>query len=204
MDESFLSFLSLPKPETGDIVRHSRRVRRLKVLLPLAAAALATALVLWPLLKPRRIPASTPGEGGAEMVEPRFTGFDGRGRAYTLTARQMEKTAEDAVRLAQPMADIALSGDGWLALRSDTAVLDDVRRRLDMEGRVVVFHSGGYTLDTKTLAFDMGKGDIWSDDATTGHGPRGLVRGSGFRVDGASGDIVFEGPAFLSLSPASR
>jgi len=200
--ESLLAFLSRPIAEAVDITRHSRRVRRLKILLPTAAVLLATALILWPALKPSQIPAEKRETSTVEMTEARFSGFDGRGRAYTITSSHMEKMGEETVHLAYPMADISLSGNNWLALRANSALLDDTARRMDMTDRVVVFHSGGYTLDTQTLAFDMESGDIWSHDATTGQGPRGLVRGTGFRLDAASGDLVFAGPAFLSISPA--
>lgn len=201
---SFLPFLTRPVTDTVDIGRHSRRVRRLKLLLPAAAVLLAGALILWPMLKPRHIAATKREDSAVEMTEARFSGFDGQGRAYTITASHMDKTEGEALHLAQPMADITLSDGGWLALRSEHATLDDVADRLDMDTRVVVFHSGGYTLDTSTLAFDMKSGDIWSDNPTIGQGPRGTVRGTGFHVEGSSGDVVFSGPATLSVlsSPA--
>ena len=203
--DSLLSFFSPRETDTSGIAPHSRRVRRLKVLLPTAALALAAMLILWPALKPRHKPVPQSGSAAVEMKEARFSGFDGRDRAYTITAASMVKSATDdrIVSLARPMADLALAGDSWLAVRSETAILDDTARRLDLDGQVVLFHSGGYTLDMQALVFDFRSGDLWSTTPLTGQGPRGGVKAAGFRLTAETGNLVFTGPATITLSPSS-
>lgn len=197
MTESLLSFFSPKETDTSGIAPHSRRVKQLKILLPLVAMALAAMLILWPALKPRQRAGIRTESTALEMREARFSGFDDQNRAYNITAASMLKSSGDdrIVHLDGPMADISMAGDAWLALRGEKAVLDDNVKRMDIDGHVVVFHSDGYTMDMDNLVFSFGSGDLWSDGSVTGQGPRGSLSSAGFRLDGATGNIVFKGPA---------
>ena len=190
---------------------HTSLVRVLKILLPAAALAIAALVMLWPQLQSseRRL-RLTPVALGPEdlenlrMVAPRYQGMDAQNRPYTLTAEQATQAvgSSEVTELTRPKADLTLNDGTWLAMTADEGVYRRLSRKLRLAGHVMLFHDGGYELQTSVADIDLAAGTASGDERVVGQGPDTLLEGEGFRVFDKGGRILVTGQSRLVISSA--
>lgn len=191
---------------------YSSLVRALKVLLPAVALGIAALVMLWPQLQSteRRI-RLTPVAIGPEdlenlrMVSPRYQGIDAQNRPYTVTADQATQAvgSSEVTELTRPKADVTLADGTWLALTADEGLYRRLSRKLRLTGNVMLFHDGGYELQTASADIDLAAGTASGDERVVGQGPDTQLEGEGFRVYDKGGRIIVTGQSRLVISRAA-
>lgn len=156
----------------GRAERHSRRVRRLKVVLPLSAIAMIAAFVGYTYL-------STPGEvsvdvavgssisdGKLVMSNPKLEGFTKDGKPYSMTARR-------AVQSFDQQGVIDLEGiDGTMTVEEGNAarvvaeagVYDRGNNTLDLNTEITVTTTSGIVATLQSAFLDIDKGTLLTTD----------------------------------------
>src|SRR5712691_4011911 len=114
--------------------RHSRRVRLLRVTIPivLAVGVIATFLVVY--FNPLRLLAELPRSVGAlivsgtkmSMSEPKLSGFTADQRRYDLSANSaaQDKVKVDVTNLQEPRATLEMADGSTIAMRAAVGQLD--------------------------------------------------------------------------------
>ncbi len=189
--------------------RHSAFVQFMKYLLPTAAFALVALVMVWPSIhvagKNFRLgimSTITPDDiQNLRMARPRFTGIDEKNRPYTLSAvaaRQVDRES-DLITLESPKADITLEDGAWLAMTAEAGTYHRKSGRLELTGRVNLFHDSGYAFETTAARVDLKAGAAEGDEPVVAHGPVGLLESQGFRVIDNGRSVLFTGRSRLVL-----
>lgn len=173
--------------------RYSRFVTIMKRALPLAAAALLAAVLVY-ALQPRqetghRLAMTFQRLGivndDLAMMKPKLTGMDDEGDPYVVTADEAVQENADAKRavLRNVEGDVTLKNGSWITTLAPTGLLDARNRRLTLNGAISVYSDSGYELHTTSAGVDMRSAIISGDRTVTGQGPLGTFRADRFKID---------------------
>lgn len=199
-------------PAVGSADPYSRRVARLKLILPAVGLGLLLTVTAWPRLAPvfERLRFAWPAIDLREarelrMLNPRYVGSDRNNHPFILTAavgRQVP-ARQDLMALEKPRADMQTRGGAAMVLNSDSGVYQSQAQLLDLFGDVTLVHQNGATFLTSSAHLDMAAGAATGHEAVEGHGPSGEVWGDGFDIINKGETIVFTGHSKL-IANASR
>lgn len=212
-DASGLTRLVRSQDDTARTVeqstRHSSIVRRLRLVLPLAAVAIVVVMFVWSdmdeAVEPvRREEISPQTVGKNELLKPKFQSEDSNRQPYTITADKAFQEAEDLDRviLDKPVADISLKDGSWIAIKASDGEYLQSAQKLTLKGNVRLYHDDGYELNTDTVDLNIKDQTARSSAPVSAQGPAGIIKGSGLEAAGQSGIVIFTGPASLTLNNA--
>jgi lipopolysaccharide export system protein LptC len=171
------------------VLRHSRMVYTMRLALPILAAILLAALVLWSKLGldgdrftlalttigPQKIESMT-------MTNPHYQGLDEKKEPFSITAKtatQIDKKG-DLMALTAPQADITLEDGAWLTLNSETGRLQRGDKPfLDLNGVVNIFQDQGYEMHTRDIHIDLITKIATGHQPVAGQGPQGNLTAAG-------------------------
>lgn len=187
---------------------YSLLIRRLRLVLPLAALAIAAVVFTWGSMSETRIiPAIEDTAlpkilGKNELLNPRFESTDEKNQPYTITAeRAVQGEANDnLIILEKPVGDMLLSSGNRVALKADNGAFRQDTQRLFLRGHVRMLHDAGYEMETAQLQVDLAKSTAWSEDPVSGRGPAGTLEATGLQASTPDGHLIFNGPAKLVLN----
>lgn len=195
--------LSRPRrtPNAGALARRRAVVTIAKWLLPAAALLLLSAIALWPEIESaeergrvafRRVVAVAPE--AATVTAPRYQGLDQQGRPVNVTAeRAAQRGQSNVFDLVAPRGDL-LTGDGaWLLGEAARGVFDRPADRLDLAGRVTLWHDGGTVIVTEAARIELRAGSAAGDAAVAAQGPFGTLTSEGFRIAERGRVVLFTG-----------
>lgn len=183
---------------------YSRLVRRLRIILPVAAVLTVAIVILWPRIRAEfNHPTETsPEERQARMINGRYVGSDSHGRPYTVTYESAQQPPGGGpIEMVNPTAELTLQNGHWVALKAEHGHYDQNAGLIDLAGNVELFHDEGYRFKTERAHIEFNKNLAWGERAVTGRGPKGEVIGRGFRLINNGESIVITGPARLLLRP---
>jgi lipopolysaccharide export system protein LptC len=153
--------------------RHSRRVRALRIAIPvmvlLSLAAILAAVWFNPLRVITRIPADIAGLviSGTKvtMQQPRLSGYTRDSRPYELTARAAAQdiTKPNLVELRELRANMEMQDHSKVVISALNGLYDTKDELLTLRDSIVVTSSGGYEGRLSEAFVDIRKGVIVSD-----------------------------------------
>ena len=191
--------------------RHSRTVRRLRFLLPLAGAlGLAAFVLLSRLGMPGDFDVTVAGTSVTAnaiiMQDPKITGFDAEDRGYSLSAdRAIQALARpDEVRLEDIEAEVSVAGGGSATVKAEAGDYDRSENTLKLHGVIAVDSSEGYSLRMTDAAIDLGAGTIASPNPVTVGYADSQTTGGSLSVTGGGQVIVLQGAVRTTLMPPKR
>jgi lipopolysaccharide export system protein LptC len=193
--------------------RHSRRVRLLRVLIPvvISAALIVSALLIW--LHPLRLLTELPVSIGRltvsgtkmTMTEPRLAGFTRDGRRYELTANAAAQdfARADVVNLEQPRASLEMPDLGKLNMRAAEGIFDRRAGVLTLRRDIMLTTTEGYEAHLSEAVINVRDGSVVSDKPVEVKSQQGTLRGNRLKVLN-SGEIVrFDGGVTMILLPSA-
>jgi lipopolysaccharide export system protein LptC len=211
--ERMLDGLRRRTPEiSATLARRSRSVSMFKALLPVAAVLLLIALAIAPGL--RAGPAAgrvtykvqnTGDQAAASHIEgAQYRGVDQHGQPFTLTANAANEQGPDNIALQKPEGDISLASGAWLMLKSDAGLFNQKLQSLGLKGNVTLYRNDGTVLTAPDARIDLKQGNAASASPVQAQGPFGTLSAQGgFTVTDRGADVVFNGPATLTLNQAA-
>ena len=153
-------------------LRHSRRVRLLRVCLLGAVVVLLVGLTVDNYLPPVGA-LRLPGEIGnlviqgttIRMQKPRLTGYTSDARAYEFTAEAAAQdiTKPDLVQLEQIRSKMEMADKSTVDLWADTGVYDMKADMLTLNNNIHLISSTGYEARLSQAVIDVRKGNVVSD-----------------------------------------
>lgn len=153
-------------------LRHSRRVRLLRVCLVGAVVVVLVGLVVdnyLPSVGPLRLPGEIANvliQGTKiTMQKPRLTGYTGDGRAYQLSAEAaaQDVTKPDFVQLDRIRANMAMADKSTVDLWADNGIYDMKGDMLTLDNNIRLVSSTGYEARLSRAVIDVRKGNVVSD-----------------------------------------
>ena len=153
----------------GRAERHSRRVRRLKILLPTAAVAIAAAFIGNSyVLVPAKVDVDLEGaaisEGKLVMANPKLEGFTAGNRPYSMTAVRATQDfdTQGIVDLEGISARMPVEAGNWAELSAETGVYDREANTIELNTNVTVKTTDGMVARLETAFLDIDAGTLKS------------------------------------------
>jgi lipopolysaccharide export system protein LptC len=183
--------------------RFTRRVARLRVILPIVAGLLLLALMIVPAVMPKLV-IKTVINNVPDLVisNLHFTGVDDKNEPYSLLAQQATKPTglTGIYDLTKPEGEITLQSGAWLAGKSLRGRYDQESRKLWLGGDVQLYHDKGYQFTTDEAQVDLNENNAWGEKPVLIQGDFGTIRGQGFRLLDSGDVVVIKGPAKALLT----
>jgi len=192
--------------------RYSRRVARLRIILPAVGFGLLLIVGVWPRVAPivERFSFAWPAIDLREarelrILNPRYVGTDRANRPFVVTAavgRQVPDRQE-LMSLEEPRADMKTEGGSGLALSAASGIYQGQGQLLDLFGNVTLVHANGMTFVTEGARVEIASNAASGRDPVAGHGPQADVKGEGFQMFDKGDTIVFTGHSELVTKAAA-
>ena len=186
--------------------RHSRRVRLLKILLPIAGVAIALVVAAIVALKSFLPGINMPGvlfsKDGLTMVEPRLSGR-AKNRAYDVTAARAYQSLDNpkVVTLEKIDGRIEMPDQTWAKIEAKHGRYDGTTQKLVLDEGLSVVTSNGYRIEGALANVDLDSGRMTSDRPVTIDGPAGRIEAGGVDVTDEGHAIRFTGGVRMNLLP---
>jgi lipopolysaccharide export system protein LptC len=191
--------------------RHSRRVRVLRVTIPivLVIGVVVTTLVVY--YNPLRILVALPASIGrltvsgtkVTMTEPKLAGFTRDERRYELTAvaAAQDVTKMDVVNFEEPRASLEMADGSTVNMRAAIGMFDRKANLLTLRRDIVLTSTSGYEAHLSQAVVDVKNGNIISEEPVEVMSQQGTLRGNRLEIM-KSGEIVrFDGGVTMMLMP---
>ncbi len=174
-----------------DAIRYSQFVALMKRALPIAAAAVLAAVVVYALLprQPDKITITAQAMGRIKndlaMIKPRLTGTDDDGNPFVVTA---DIAIQDPKHLRRGHmkgieADSNSQDGHWTNVIATEGDFDMDASTLRLRKGVSLYTDAGNELHTASVDINMKKGLFHGPGVVTGHGPFGTLKADSFDAD---------------------
>ncbi len=188
--------------------RHSRRVRVLKFLLPVATVAIAVAFVGYsfmatPVQTAVKSEDAAFTEGKLVMNSPKLEGFTKDGRPYTVIANKatQDVNAQDTINLDGIDARMPVEKENWATVKAGSGVYDRSANTLAVPTDILVTTTDGMVAKLKSAFLDIEKGSLKSDTPVDiqSHGSR--VTANSMSVHDNGKLVIFETQVRVYIEP---
>jgi len=188
--------------------RHSRRVRALKVLLPVAAVAMATGFVGYsfmatPVQTAIKSEDAAFAEGKLVMNSPKLEGFTRDGRPYTVTATRATQAVDkqDVIELEGIDAKMPVETENWARVEAVGGTYDRNANTLDVPTDILVTTTDGMVAKLKSAFLDINGGTLKSATPVDieSHGSR--ITAESMSVFDNGKRVVFETKVRVHIDP---
>jgi lipopolysaccharide export system protein LptC len=184
--------------------RRSRVVRVLRVLVPAAILLILIGLgvsIAYNAMKPSPEPAQEANRP-IRLINPRFVGRDGRGRAFVITAASATRDAREyqKVYLDQPALVLDEQGPDPLRIVARNGVFHEATGKLEVSGGVRLAGSHG-AFETAASLFDTKTGELAGSGPVKGSGALGEIDAKSYAVHDKGDRMVFDGRVHTRLVP---
>jgi lipopolysaccharide export system protein LptC len=190
--------------------RHSRRVRVLKLAVPLAAAVIAVAFPLYSYLAaPAAI--AVQAESGAfsngklVMANPKLNGFTKQKYPYSMTAlRAIQDVGKQGIiDLEGINAKLPVSADNTISVNASHGVYNRDGNTMNLTSDVTVTTTDGMEAKFKSVFLDMGKGTMKTSDPVDVSRAGSRITADAMSVQDNGKIVVFENKVRVNIDPAS-
>lgn len=187
--------------------RHSRRVRRLKILVPTVAVVLAVGIAgfVWVqsrLLGGLDVKTVLFSKDGLTMVEPHLSGH-AKGRAYDVSAVRAFQNIQNPRIIGLEGIDgrIEMADGTWTKIESAKGVYDGTKEHLTLDGSVAVTTSSGWRATSEHAEADLISGRIVTDTPVRIAGKTGWIESDKIDVGDGGHHIRFDGNVRMNFLP---
>lgn len=188
--------------------RHTRRVRVLKIGLPILAVAMILAGVVATWFA-RSIPEGVSvadasiEDGQVVMQDPRMSGIDSKGRPYELIARRAVQSVmgDEGIELDGVDATIAISDDATARIQASGGYYLPDEEVLRLDGGIGVETSDGISVDLSKARIDVRSGALSGSGPVRITTPRQTIESGSIEVTEGGRRVSFGGRVKLQLKP---
>ena len=175
---------------------HSRLIRRARIVLPGAIGAIFVTLIGFVIHGSLAGAKAKPQDADApiQLVNPRFVGRDGKGRAYVITAKTATRDEKDynRVLLDTPMLILDEEGSNPTRVSSQSGVYREDAHTLNLDGGVKL-NGGDVNFSTASSIFNTATGVLEGAGEIQGMGALGEIIAKSYGVYDKGDRLVFKG-----------
>ncbi|MBX3597583.1 MAG: LPS export ABC transporter periplasmic protein LptC [Rhizobiaceae bacterium] len=150
--------------------RHSRRVSRLKVVLPLLAVVIAAGFLgysyaVTPVKVSLDVADSAISDGKLVMASPKLEGFTKLNKPYSMTALRayQDLTKPGLIELEDVSAKLPYDEENFATIEASRGFYDQQANTLLLENGLTVSTSDGMSVKLDTAYIDIAKGNLKTD-----------------------------------------
>ncbi len=193
--------------------RHSRRVGRLRFILPVAAMTMLLMVMVWPwltggyhgLIMPVFDEAIGREADQIRMHNPRYVGRTEKQEPYEVTAASafLDPANDERIHLDQLIAVVERIDAEPVHLRANQGLLDRDSKTLDLKGDLELRFGEHYVFETSEASVDFGREEmeVVGETPVTGEGPIGTLAADSFTVQDGGSLLRFAGRVQVVYRP---
>lgn len=181
-------------------LRHSARVRRLRILLPVSAVIISAIFISVSAIRsflPENIKVESASveDGQIVMEKPAVSGRNADGVYYSMTAARALQSIihPNVLRLQDINAQVPVNDQLLAKVKAQEGIYDRDADSLDMTKPFTLVLSNGIVANFRTAKLNVKQGSLMSDDTVSITAPRASVVAQRLIIDDKGKDIVFDG-----------
>lgn len=191
--------------------RHSRRVRQLRLAVPVMVAAAMLTIVGISLFNPFRILSKLPidigklGVSGTKitMDSPHLAGFTPDQRPYELWAKSavQDVTKPNNVELNELRAKVQMEDKTGITMDARTGLFDTKTQLLDLKDNILLQSTTGYEARLTQATVDFGNSTVTSDEPVAVKLLNGTLDANRLKISENGAVVRFDGGVSMILIP---
>lgn len=191
--------------------RYSRRVDRLRFVLPAIAVLLLAVVMAWPwitggyhgLIVPVFKSAVDRQDDVMRMAKPRYVGKTKTSEPYEVTASSafLDPADPDRIHLDRLQAVLERAGAKPVQLRADQGVYRRKEDALELDGDLELTFGEGYRFTTESAHVDFDLGHVAGVEPVQGEGPVGALVADSFDIEDGGRLLRFRGRVQVTIVP---
>ncbi len=188
--------------------RHTKRVRRLRWLLPIATLVIGAVFIgvsyLRSLLGRIDIGALQLEGNALVLQQPKIQGVDKKKRAYEITAKTARQSIArpKQVELSSIEANMKLDDKGSARITSDKGLFDGDTEIISLDGNIHITSSNGYDMRLEQMRIDTKAGTMVSDNPVVARQGANMLSADSLHVTDGGEIILFSGHVHAELQDA--
>lgn len=191
-------------------IRHSARVRRLRVILPLAAVAItltfgAVSYMRSILPDEIQIESARLEDGKVVMSKPAIAGRNSAGAPYSLRADRALQDMKNpnmitlkAISAALPVSDKVIA-----RVEAESGIFDRVANRMELDRPFTLNMSSGIDAQFKSAKLDITAGTMETDQAVAIQTKGASIVANALNMKDKGKTLIFSGKVRLNVDPAA-
>ncbi|MET3853270.1 LPS export ABC transporter periplasmic protein LptC [Rhizobium sp. OAE497] len=194
----------------GAALSHSGRVRRLKVLLPVAAVVVSLAFIAVSMVRAYlpenlKIEGAKIENGKVVMAKPAIAGRNSDGINYSMLAERALQDIKNPslITLETIKAAVPVNDDLIARVEAQSADYDRSTDKLALTSPFTVLLSNGLTADFKSAKLDIKGGSMSTDDPVTITKEGTSVVANSLKMTDKGRVITFEGKVRMNVDPSA-
>jgi lipopolysaccharide export system protein LptC len=194
----------------GIAQRHSRRVRVLKLAVPLVAAVIAVAFPVYSYLAaPVSVQVQADGSAFANgklvMANPKLNGFTKQKLPYSMTALRaiQDVSKQGIIDLEGIDAKLPISADNVAAINASHGIYNRDGNTMSLTSDVTVTTTDGLEAKFKSVFLDMGKGTMKTNDPVDVSRGGSRITADSMTIQDNGKIVTFENRVRVNIDPAS-
>ena len=207
IDNYFHTHIGFKKNALHLTLRHSRKVKLAKLLLPSIAAVLVVTLLAIPTLRKDAKDFAldfTINKGDIEKLNVEKTTVyitDKNNRVNNFIANQINETAAGSqlYNLNSPEAVMPLNNKEWISIKSPGGLYNQQTGILHLQNNVETFFSKGMNIHTSEAFFDFKKAKGYTYTPVKGDGFLGKIDSQGFEFSSETHILTFLGKTSIII-----
>ena len=194
-------------------LRHSRRVRVLRLAIPASILAAIALSVLAAQLDPLRMLTALPVDFSSLVVsgtkitmqQPRIAGFTSDSRPYELTAlaAAQDVTNPGTIELQRVHVKTEMPDKAVFEITADSGVYDSKADVVTLRQNIVFTSSGGFEVYLSEAVVDVHSSHVVSDKPVVVRLQLGVINANRMEVVDSGGEIRFGGGVIMVMSSGS-
>lgn len=193
--------------------RHSRRVDRLRFILPITALMMLITVMAWPWLNGGYhgfiVPVFNQAIGASSdpmrMHKPRYVGLTEKEDPYEVTAVSafLDPGNPERIHLDQLKAIVERADAENVQLRADEGLYYRDLGTLDLEGDLILHFGEAYIFNTAKARVNFDRGEVIGQTPVTGEGPMGTLAADRFNISDDGNALTFKGHVQVVYQPGA-
>jgi lipopolysaccharide export system protein LptC len=195
-------------------MRHSRRVRILRLAIPASLLAAIAIGLLASRFNPMRMFTALPVDFGSLVVsgtkitmqQPRIAGFTSDSRPYELTAHAaaQDVTNPDTIELQGVHGKTEMPDKGAFELTADGGTYDSKTAMLTLRQNIVLKSSGGFDVYLSEAVIDVHSSNVVSEKPVEVRMQQGTINANRMEVVDSGDTIRFGGGVTMVMTSSSQ
>lgn len=190
--------------------RESRRVRRLRLMLPAIGALLCVIVIAATVITRISISLSI-GDlkittEGLAMDAPHLSGSDGKGRTYAVSAESAVQDLGDTriIRLKGIEASVTQADGSRARLLADSGIYDSAAQTVVLKENIRLSNSDGSGGALERAEINLSTGSLTSDSPVAFSSRLGEISAEKMGVEKKAGTVTFSGGVRMTVDPTAR
>ncbi len=206
MDSTGSGDLDARRVAYSQAVRHSRRVRRLKILLPLTAVVVSFLFVAVSVVRSFlpdniEVKGATIENGQIVMEKPAISGRNADGIFYSMTAARALQSiiSPNIMTLEDIVAQMPVNDQLIAKVNAKGGIFDRSANTLDMTQPFSLHLSSGLIANFRSAKLDVKNGTMSSNDMVSITASKATVVAQSINIEDKGQTIVFDGGVQVNL-----